>query len=159
MSNTIPRLAPAVGSLLALFAACAAPGPPPPDLRELEFAAELEVDLDAMEERPSGLFVLDQAEGSGPEAQRGREVVLHYIGSYPDGRVFDSSVVRGDPITFRLGQREVIRAWDEGIEGMRVGGRRLLVVPPGLGYGSRGSAGGIPPNQVLVFELHLLDVR
>ncbi len=107
---------------------------------------------------------IDVVEGSGAEARAGR-VRVHYTGwlndpSKPEGkgRKFDSSVDRGQPFEFRLGAGEVIRGWDEGVAGMKVGGKRTLVIPPDMGYGSRGAGGVIPPNATLVFDVELLGV-
>lgn len=112
------------------------------------------------------LVSTDTRVGTGNEAARGRQVTVHYTGwlydaARPDarGRKFDSSRDRGEPFSFRLGGGEVIRGWDEGVAGMRVGGQRTLTIPPSYGYGARGAGGVIPPNATLVFEVELLDVR
>lgn len=99
----------------------------------------------------------DLATGEGEEATPGSEATVHYTGWLTDGRKFDSSRDRGQPFTFRVGGGQVIRGWDEGVAGMRVGGRRTLVIPADLGYGSRG-VGPIPPNATLVFAVELLGV-
>jgi FKBP-type peptidyl-prolyl cis-trans isomerase FkpA len=104
-----------------------------------------------------GLQYADAQVGSGAEAAAGQRVTVHYTGWLTDGRQFDSSRDRGDPFRFNLGAGQVIRGWDEGVAGMRVGGRRTLVIPPDLGYGARG-VGPIPPNATLVFAVELLDV-
>jgi FKBP-type peptidyl-prolyl cis-trans isomerase len=109
-----------------------------------------------MERTSSGLWYQDLAPGLGSTANRGDRVRIHYVGYLSDGTVVDSSLGR-EAITFELGSGEVIRGWNEGILGMKVGGRRKLVVRPGLGYGSRGQDGVVPPNAVLVFEIQLLD--
>ncbi len=108
---------------------------------------------------------IDVTEGSGPVAAGGR-VTVHYTGwlhdpTKPDGhgRKFDSSVDRGEPFAFRLGAGEVIRGWDEGVAGMKVGGKRTLIIPPEMGYGAYGAGGVIPPNATLVFDVELLGVR
>ncbi|UCC26343.1 MAG: FKBP-type peptidyl-prolyl cis-trans isomerase [Gemmatimonadales bacterium] len=127
------------------------------DPAQVDFAPELEVDLEAMERTPSGLYLQDLAEGAGPVARSNSLVTLHYATWLPDGSVVDTSV-GGDPFTMRLGGSEVIRGWNQGIPGMKVGGRRRLVVRPGLAYGSRGTP-NVPGNSTLVFEVQLLDVR
>lgn len=110
----------------------------------------------------SGLQIQDLAEGSGPAAAAGATVQVHYTGwLYQDGEKgakFDSSKDLGQPFAFPLGAGHVIRGWDEGVEGMKVGGRRLLLIPPDLGYGARGAGGVIPPNATLLFEVELLGV-
>ena len=115
-----------------------------------------------MQSSPSGLQYEDTAAGSGKAAEAGRPVSVHYTGWLYEndqaGRKFDSSKDRGDPFDFALGDGEVIPGWDEGVQGMKVGGTRLLTIPPELGYGSRGAGGVIPPNATLVFEVELLGV-
>lgn len=107
----------------------------------------------------SGLRYRDDEVGDGPEARKGDRVVVHYVGTLEDGTQFDSSRNRGTPFEFRLGEGRVIQGWDEGVAGMRVGGRRTLIIPPELGYGSRGAGNAIPPNSTLVFEVELLEVK
>lgn len=107
----------------------------------------------------SGLEYVDLVVGNGPEARPGQTVTVHYTGWLADGKKFDSSLDRGQPFTFALGQGEVIKGWDEGVAGMKVGGKRRLTIPPQLGYGARGAGGVIPPNATLVFEVELLSVR
>lgn len=132
---------------LSLLAGCADPGPPPggriPELRRI-----------------------DARNGSGALAVPGSDVTVHYTGWLFDekavnqrGEKFDSSVDRGEPFTFLLGAGRVIRGWDDGVAGMRVGGKRVLMIPPELGYGRKGAGGVIPPNGSLVFEVELLDVK
>jgi FKBP-type peptidyl-prolyl cis-trans isomerase len=104
---------------------------------------------------PSGLKYLDMVEGTGETPQTGQTVTVHYIGTLVDGTKFDSSRDRNRPFEFKLGAGQVIKGWDEGIATMKVGGRRQLVIPPNLGYGSRG-IGPIPPNSTLVFDVELL---
>jgi peptidylprolyl isomerase len=107
---------------------------------------------------PSGLQYRDDAVGDGPEAKAGQTVSVHYTGTLLDGKKFDSSRDRGQPFQFGLGAGQVIRGWDEGVAGMKVGGRRTLVIPPELGYGAR-AIGPIPPNSTLRFDVELLGVR
>jgi FKBP-type peptidyl-prolyl cis-trans isomerase FkpA len=106
----------------------------------------------------SGLQYEDIKEGSGAEAVAGKSVSVHYTGWLTDGQKFDSSKDRNDPFDFVLGGGMVIKGWDEGVQGMKVGGVRKLTIPPQLGYGARGAGGVIPPNATLVFEVELLDV-
>ena len=113
---------------------------------------------DGMTTTPSGLQYRDEAVGDGPEAKAGQNVSVHYTGTLQDGSKFDSSRDRGQPLNFTLGVGQVIKGWDEGVQGMRVGGRRQLVIPPELGYGARG-IGPIPPNSTLHFDVELMGVR
>ncbi len=107
----------------------------------------------------SGLIIDEIETGSGDRAEKGRTVSVHYTGWLTDGSKFDSSKDRNAPFSFPLGAGHVIRGWDEGVEGMQVGGKRKLTIPPALGYGVRGAGGVIPPNATLVFEVELLAVR
>jgi FKBP-type peptidyl-prolyl cis-trans isomerase FkpA len=114
----------------------------------------------------TSLQATDTKPGTGATATAGKEVTVHYTGWLYDasaadhhGRKFDSSRDHGEPFSFRLGAGMVIRGWDQGVDGMKVGGQRTLVIPPDLGYGSRGAGGVIPPNAVLVFDVELLDVK
>jgi FKBP-type peptidyl-prolyl cis-trans isomerase len=106
----------------------------------------------------TGLVYEELAVGSGAEAARGQRVTVHYTGWLTDGSKFDSSKDRGDPFSFHLGKGQVIAGWDEGVAGMKIGGKRKLTIPPQLGYGSRGAGGVIPPDATLVFEVELLAV-
>jgi FKBP-type peptidyl-prolyl cis-trans isomerase FkpA len=108
---------------------------------------------------PSGLVIEELVVGTGEAAAAGRKVSVHYTGWLTDGSKFDSSKDRGDPFIFPLGRGHVIQGWDEGVAGMKVGGKRKLVIPSALGYGARGAAGVIPPNATLVFEVELLAVN
>ena len=110
-------------------------------------------------ETSSGLKYIDLQEGDGESPSSGATAVVHYTGWLLDGTKFDSSVDRGEPFSFRVGQGQVIGGWDEGVASMKVGGKRKLIVPPDLGYGARGAGGGIPPNATLVFDVELLEVR
>ena len=104
------------------------------------------------------LKIEDLAVGTGAEAKDGCNVSVHYTGWLTDGRKFDSSVDRGEPFGFKLGKRMVIRGWELGIKGMRVGGKRRLTIPSDLGYGTQGFPGLIPPKATLIFEVELLKV-
>lgn len=107
----------------------------------------------------SGLKYVDQVIGTGDEAVVGKTASVHYTGWLENGKKFDSSVDRGQPFSFSLGAGRVIKGWDEGVQGMKVGGKRKLTVPSDLGYGSRGAGGVIPPNATLIFDVELLGLR
>jgi len=106
-----------------------------------------------------GLKVTDIKVGSGPIAESGNTIAVHYTGWLMDGTKFDSSLDRGDPIVFQLGAGRVIKGWEEGVKGMRVGGKRKLVIPSSMGYGERGYPPVIPPDATLQFEVELMDVK
>lgn len=106
-----------------------------------------------------GLKYTDEQVGTGAVAMPGKTAVVHYTGWLMDGTKFDSSLDRNQPFSFPLGAGQVIKGWDEGVSGMKVGGKRILIVPPTLGYGARGAGGVIPPNATLKFEVQLLDVK
>jgi len=109
---------------------------------------------------PSDLEVTELNEGEGTEATAGSTVSVHYVGvAHSTGEEFDASYNRGAPLDFRLGVGQVISGWDQGVQGMKVGGRRRLVIPPQLGYGDRGAGGVIKPGETLIFVVDLLDVR
>lgn len=109
---------------------------------------------------PTDLEVTDLSTGSGAEAASGSTVVVHYVGvAHSTGEEFDASYNRGEPLSFRLGVGQVIAGWDQGVTGMKVGGRRKLVIPPHLGYGDRGAGGVIKPGETLIFVVDLIDVR
>ena len=111
------------------------------------------------DEPPTDLVVTDVTEGDGAEATSGSNVSVHYVGvAHSTGEEFDASYNRGAPLQFRLGIGQVIEGWDRGVEGMKVGGRRQLVIPPHLGYGDRGAGGVIQPGETLIFVVDLLDV-
>jgi FKBP-type peptidyl-prolyl cis-trans isomerase FkpA len=158
MTRSICR-ALAFGALLATGAGAQTPasGPPPGS------ATKGTSKMDAI---VTSLKKIDTVTGKGAEAIAGRPVVVHYTGwlydpAQPDGkgRKFDSSLDRREPFSFPLGGGRVIRGWDEGVAGMKVGGKRTLVIPSDLGYGARGAGGVIPPNATLVFDVELLEVR
>lgn len=107
---------------------------------------------------PSGLQYWDNVAGSGATAVPGSTVKVHYSGFLTSGQKFDSSRDRGEPFSFTLGAGQVIKGWDEGVAGMKVGGQRQLRIPPDLGYGAAGAGGTIPPNATLIFDVELLDV-
>jgi len=142
--------------LLAAFALCAA----------IAFAATAD-DKDKPGEKPaekivktdSGLQYIDRKEGEGERARDGDMVEVHYTGTLKDGKKFDSSRDRDEPFSFKLGARMVIKGWDEGVAGMRVGGKRKLIIPAELGYGARGAGNVIPPNAELHFEVELLKIK
>ncbi|MCX2723080.1 FKBP-type peptidyl-prolyl cis-trans isomerase [Roseibium salinum] len=105
------------------------------------------------------LQIRDIEKGIGEEANVGETVVVHYTGWLMDGTKFDSSLDRGEPFSFTLGERKVIPGWEKGVEGMQVGGKRELIIPPDMAYGSRGAGGIIPPDATLKFEIELLEVK
>ena len=115
-----------------------------------------------MTEMPDGLKYTDTTVGAGAEATPGHKVSVHYTGwlyeNGQKGKKFDSSVDRGEPFTFNLGAGQVIPGWDQGVAGMKVGGKRTLIIPANLGYGARGAGGAIPPNATLMFDVELLKV-
>jgi peptidylprolyl isomerase len=111
----------------------------------------------------SGLRMIDTQAGTGASPKSGQTAVVHYTGYLNDngkkGKKFDSSVDRGSPFEFPIGQGRVIKGWDEGVASMKVGGKRTLIIPPELGYGARGAGGVIPPNATLIFDVELLGVK
>jgi FKBP-type peptidyl-prolyl cis-trans isomerase FkpA len=149
-----------IALLLAAGASATACGSDPTgvDPRDVTFAPELGIDLDAMTRSSNGLYHLDIEVGTGATATPGRTVGVLYRGWLPNGTLFDQRQNPADPFRFPLGVGMVIRGWDRGVEGMRVGGIRKLVIPPSLGYGNQ-PFGAIPANSVLVFEVVLLEVE
>ena len=146
----MPRLIPIVGAALASVSlGLAAPAP----------AAE---GPGKMTELANGLKYTDTAVGTGAEATPGHKVTVNYTGwlyeNGQKGKKFDSSFDRNQPFTFSLGAHQVIQGWDQGVDGMKVGGKRTLIIPPDLGYGQRGAGGVIPPNATLMFDVELLKV-
>jgi FKBP-type peptidyl-prolyl cis-trans isomerase len=138
-------------------AASSAPAPvgfDPEDIAHATFAPALNVHLDSMVRRPTGLYVRDLVTGNGPVATLGRSVVVRYTGWLADGKQIDSG-----EITVTLGSNKTIRAWEEGLLGIRAGGKRRMIVPPHMGYGAKGAGdGAIPPNSILVFEMDAISV-
>lgn len=117
-------------------------------------------EIDFPGEAPDNLVVEDIVVGTGEEATAGSTVIVHYVGvAHSSGEEFDASYNRGEPLRFRVGVGQVIAGWDRGIQGMKVGGRRQLVIPPHLGYGDRGAGGVIKPGETLIFVVDLLGVR
>ncbi|MCU0648548.1 MAG: FKBP-type peptidyl-prolyl cis-trans isomerase [Gemmatimonadaceae bacterium] len=157
-SRIVRAVVPAVAvTLAACSSETASPTVVNEDPATVPYAASLGVNIAQMTQRVPGLYVQDVAVGTGLTATNGRSLSMHYTGWLANGRQFDSSR-GGSPLPFSLGVGEVIRGWDLGIEGMRVGGRRRLVIGPDLGYGARGN-GPIPGGAVLVFDVELLAVR
>lgn len=152
----------AAGLLVAALCACSEPGVDqsgvPADQRVADrYSVSLGINLEKMERRPTGLYVQDLLVGEGMRADSGDIATVHYTGWLPTGVEFDSSR-QGEAFEVALGYGRVIAGWDQGVVGMRVGGRRRLVVPPALGYGE-GGRGPIPANSTLVFDIELLDVE
>jgi peptidylprolyl isomerase len=117
------------------------------------------MDLENAVTTTSGLKYIDIQEGEGESPSKGQKVTVHYTGTLENGQKFDSSRDRERPFTFTIGVGQVIKGWDEGVAGMKVGGRRNLIIPAELGYGSRGAGGVIPPNATLIFDVELLEVE
>jgi peptidylprolyl isomerase len=112
---------------------------------------------------PSGLQIIDTKAGTGPSPRTGQTCVMHYTGwlyeNGAKGKKFDSSVDRGEPFEFKIGQHQVIAGWDEGVASMKVGGKRTLIIPAALGYGAQGAGNVIPPNATLIFDVELLGIK
>lgn len=141
--------------LAMLVSACGSGG----DKEEGGFSAELGIDPASLTALPSGLKYQDLSSGQGSEATEGKTAVVHYTGWLTSGQKFDSSRDRGEPFAFRIGAGQVITGWDQGVAGMKVGGRRKLVIPAELGYGQAGAPPVIPPGATLVFDVELLEVQ
>ncbi len=124
-----------------------------------ENISEITMDLDNAVTTPSGLKYIDIKEGEGESPSKGKTVVVHYTGTLENGQKFDSSRDRNQPFAFKIGVGQVIKGWDEGVMTMKEGGQRKLIIPPELGYGSRGAGGVIPPNATLIFDVELIDVK
>jgi FKBP-type peptidyl-prolyl cis-trans isomerase len=152
-------------ALLAALLAVAGCGTPAAETPETPAASEQPAAEQPAAEAPAptaedvtDLKVEDLVEGTGAEAKSGDNVTVHYTGWLTDGTKFDSSLDAGQPFQFALGAGMVIPGWDQGVEGMKVGGKRKLTIPPSLGYGEQGAGGVIPPNATLVFEVELISV-
>lgn len=146
-------------SLCLLFAVAACGDSRSGDPAQVTYASSLGVDLGAMTRSESGLYTQDLTVGTGAEALVNRNLQVNYSGWLPDGRLFDTSLATGrTPFAFTLGRGRVIAGWDEGLVGMKVGGKRRLVLPSSLGYGEQGTD-GIPPHSVLIFDVELLSAR
>lgn len=136
-------------------------GPPEaaaPDIARTSFAPSLGVDLAAMTQTPRGAWIRDLTAGAGEPVAAGKEVSIHYAGRLPDWTPFDANGPADAPYVFRLGAGEVVAGFDEGVTGMRVGGTRLVVIPPSLGYGAQ-AHGPLPANAILVFTIDLVSAR
>jgi peptidylprolyl isomerase len=146
------------GAALVLLAFSA-----PADEKKPAPAADKDKKESKMKTTPSGLQYEDTKEGTGASPKTGQTCVMHYTGwlweNGAKGKKFDSSLDRGQPFEFPLGQGRVIKGWDEGVATMKIGGKRTLLIPPGLGYGARGAGGVIPPNATLLFEVELVGVK
>jgi peptidylprolyl isomerase len=158
MTKTTTRLL-SIAFTAALFAAPAfADDPKPTPAPEPEKKSESK-----MTKTPSGLQYEDTKVGTGASPQKGQTCVMNYTGwlweNGAKGKKFDSSLDRGTPFAFPIGQGRVIKGWDEGVATMKIGGQRVLLIPPDLGYGSRGAGGAIPPNATLIFEVELLEIK
>jgi FKBP-type peptidyl-prolyl cis-trans isomerase FkpA len=155
----MPRRAlPLLSACLLLLTAAACGPSESGDPTKVTYAPELNVNLEAMNRSPTGLYTQDEVVGTGAVASNGRTATVHYSGWLPDGTLFGTSRSTGEPLVFVVGQGMVIRGWDEGVANMRVGGKRRLVIPSTLGYGEF-RRGSIPPNSVLVFDVELLGVQ
>lgn len=118
-----------------------------------------EANMDNIKTTQDGLIIQDIVIGSGQEVKSGDSVTVHYLGTLENGTKFDSSYDRNTPFTTQIGVGQVIKGWDEGIVGMKVGGKRKLTIPPTLGYGQQGAGESIPPNSTLIFEVELLGIK
>jgi peptidylprolyl isomerase len=142
--------------LLLLVVAVSIPACSEKESKDLPDSGGQRQALSGVVKSPTGLSYTDIVKGGGGAPVSGKSVTVHYTGTLENGTKFDSSVDRGQPFVFRIGTGEVIPGWDEGIISMRVGGKRRLVIPPGLGYGAAGAGGVIPPNATLIFDVELL---
>lgn len=137
-----------------------------PTTTEIQIAAKpaeditnMDIDLSKATTTESGLQYIDEVVGEGDSPMEGEMVTVHYTGKLTNGKVFDSSVKRNEPFSFVIGVGQVIKGWDEGVITMKPGGKRTLIIPADLGYGSRGAGGVIPPNSTLIFDVELIAIR
>ena len=149
--------------LLLSLAACAPKEPDvisntPASIAEAKFASTLDIDIEKFDTNASGLYWRDLEAGDGAVVRAGQVVSVNYDGRFPDGSPFDASDP-GDPIRFPIGVGRVITGWDQGLVGMKIGGKRQLIIPPALGYGSQGSPPVIPPNATLVFTVEVVGAQ
>ena len=128
------------------------------EIARASFASSLGVDLSAMRQTPRGAYVRDLSVGAGPEAVSGSQAAIHYVGSFANGKQFDANGPNDQPLEFRVNAGEVVPGFDEGVTGMKVGGRRQVIIPPALGYGAK-DYGTIPGNSILVFSIDLVRVQ
>jgi FKBP-type peptidyl-prolyl cis-trans isomerase FkpA len=152
------RFAAIVSVSLAACASSRGPAFVAPPMESIPFASSLDVNLARMSKTPGGVYYRDLEVGTGPVLHGKEDVKVHYMGWLTNGVKFDSNTVQQPPVTVLLGRGRVIKGWDEGIPGMRVGGRRQLIIPSELGYGSARSE-VIPPDAVLVFEIRVVSVK
>ncbi len=149
--------------LLFALAACASKEPQvisntPPSIAEATFADSLDIEIEKFGTNTAGLYWRDLQVGDGAVVQAGQMVAVNYDGRFPDGSQFDASRP-GNPILFQIGVRRVIDGWDQGVVGMKIGGKRQLIIPPSLGYGPAGSPPVIPPNATLVFTVEVVGAQ
>lgn len=146
-----------LSGLIALALAACSDGTAP-DIAHTTFASSLNVDLSSMTQTASGLYYKDLVTGTGGVVATGQQVAIHYVGNLPNGTQFDANTAPTAPFSFRLGTGQVIAGFDQGVAGMRVGGRRQLIIPPALGYGAQ-TVGSIPPNSILVFTVDVVSAQ